>query len=347
MVYIYSKNEKGNRQFNPFIEYFEINGLSYEMINNIRELKDNIKFIISENDKEEIIIYVGQIDDYYSILFSLWRYKGNVKIIYRSRGILPEESYLRNKSKIRFKILSIMEFIVLKTSDIILTVSDNQKTHFIEKYSIDSEKMFTIHNYLNVEQYKVLNENKTSNIEFVYVGSLSKWQSFDEIVILCSKLQKEIENIQFLFCVDKNQIESAKEKAMQNKLKNVEIVNLEYKDMIERISISTAGIILRDKNIINKVASPFKTIDYIQAGLPIVISNSVGDYPKVFKDIDFVYSIDINDIKSQKCIEEIKEFLIKVYEEKNINSRVIEFAKNTLCINKEIEEFYLTYSIKC
>lgn len=345
MIYIYSKNEKGYRQFNPFVNYFKLNCLSYELVNDISKLKNKIKSNISKNNKSKVIIYVGQIDEYFSILLSFIGYRKYIKLIYRARGILPEESYLRNNSKKRFKILSLMELIVLKTTDIILTVSDNQKRHFIEKYSINKEKIFTIHNYMNSNHYKVLNNQKKEKIELAYVGSLSKWQSFDEILILCSELQTKLENIQFLFCVDKKQIETAKEKIMQYKLNNVEILNLEYKDMISRISSSTAGIILRDKNIINKVASPFKTIDYIQAGLPIIISNSVGDYPEVFKDVDFIHSIDITDIKSQKYIEGIAEFLLKVYEDKYINSRIIDFAREKLCIDKEIEEFHLVYNI--
>ena len=45
-----------------------------------------------------------------------------------------------------------------------------------------------------------------------------------------------------------------------------------------RLSAADFGLLLRENNIVNNVASPTKFAEYLMAGLPVIISNGIGDF---------------------------------------------------------------------
>src|SRR5690606_35548234 len=140
-------------------------------IKTVTDIND-IKILTSQMN----YILVGTIEFYE--VFKKFFTKKNVKIIYRSRGVAPEESLYRNNSKLRFFVLSIIEYLVAKLSSHIIVVSNEHKKHYINKYKINMNKISTIHNYLTKESYQ-FKKNIDSKMEIVYSGGLSKWQKID------------------------------------------------------------------------------------------------------------------------------------------------------------------------
>jgi len=52
------------------------------------------------------------------------------------------------------------------------------------------------------------------------------------------------------------------------------------------------GILIREQSVTNKVASPTKFAEYLSAGLPVIISENLGDYTEFVKNNDcgIIYS---------------------------------------------------------
>ena len=46
------------------------------------------------------------------------------------------------------------------------------------------------------------------------------------------------------------------------------------------------GILIREQSVTNKVASPTKFAEYLSAGLPVIISENLGDYTEFVKNND-------------------------------------------------------------
>lgn len=340
MIFIYCKNEKGKRQFKPFVRYFNNNNIRFKYINEIKEIKEILSEVDINKLKKNHNLIVGQVDDFLTAYISLIRYRRYINIIYRARGIIPEESFLRNNSRLRYNILSFIEKFTLSKSSHILTVTNKQREHFMNKYHMSDKKFIVIHNYVSKEEYKLI---ETADIhdyrEVVYLGSLSKWQSFDKIITIFKNISYKDSEVKFLVCVDKNDVKKAESMLIDNGIKSFEVVNLGYKELIERVSLSTAGIILRDNNLVNKVSCPFKIIDYIQANIPIILSNNIGDYDIMFKDKKFVYQIDLKDVNDFKISESIITFLDEIMISKDIKRRIYSFANQNLDIDVEIRDF--------
>src|SRR5690606_12687918 len=49
-------------------------------------------------------------------------------------------------------------------------------------------------------------------------------------------------------------------------------------DVSQYLAAGDLGLLLRDDTVVNRVASPVKFGEYLAAGLPVIISEGVGDY---------------------------------------------------------------------
>jgi glycosyltransferase involved in cell wall biosynthesis len=326
MITIYYKDNLNLRQNLPFINYFKKKKENLRVVSKVSDI---------ELDRSEMnFIFVGTMEFYEVCIRYL--FNRNVRIIYRSRGVAPEESYYRNRSKIRFLILSLLEYFVIKISSHTVVVTNNHKTHYINKYKIKPEKISVVHNYLNSDEYnnKPLN---SINKEVVYVGGLSKWQNINDVKNMFAKLSIMDEDITFLICTSIENIEKAK-----SVFKDVKRINYEsykdYDELIARISKTAAGVILRDDNIVNICASPFKIIDYFVAQVPIIMTNNIGDYPTIITGKKFVYEIDNLDY-TDVTIKEIKNFINEMYlNHGEVKLQISKFSQDNLNAELEIDK---------
>jgi glycosyltransferase involved in cell wall biosynthesis len=285
---------------------------------------------------KQSVIIVGSVIDYLLIRTIIIFTKSENGIIYRARGIIPEESLLRNGSELRMKILAFLERYVLKHSAIVLSVSAKQRRHFIDKYGIYPHKVYVLHNYLNRWTYSHIEPSNNKNeIEIVYLGSYSKWQKIDKIFTLFNRLQDINPNIKFLICSNKKDINKFETKIRKDNVNNIEVDNFNYPKMIERIRKSTAGIILRDNCIINRVSSPFKIIDYFIAGLPIIMTDNIGDYKNLLKNKKFTFFIDNLDL-SETELNRIMEFLKECHKDNKIPYRISRFINRKMSFDHEL-----------
>ena len=78
-------------------------------------------------------------------------------------------------------------------------------------------------------------------------------------------------------------------------LKSVEQSKVKY-----NLALADYGILLRDNNTTNRVASPSKFAEYLAAGLKVIISENIGDLSEFVTSNDCGYIIDqinINDLR--------------------------------------------------
>lgn len=109
----------------------------------------------------------------------------------------------------------------------------------------------------------------------VYSGSVSGWQSFGLVKQTLGPLLKESEKAALLFLSppDKHIEEMQKEfpgRVFRAWVKHHEVTPL--------LSACDYGVLIREQSVTNRVASPTKFAEYLSAGLPVMISEGIGDY---------------------------------------------------------------------
>jgi len=205
------------------------------------------------------------------------------KIISWFQGIIPEESYLRNKSKLRFIILSTLEKLALKCTSKYVFVSEAMVVFFENKYKLKIKTG----DYCFVPCFSELkydpSEKKIKN-SFVYIGGLSEWQCFDKILVIFLQIQNSIPNA--IFHIITPSIETAQRKVtelFENK-KHIKIYQVKDRSSLSIIlSRFEYGFLIREDNPINKVASPIKFAEYLSCGVNVIMTDSISHLSKLVR----------------------------------------------------------------
>ena len=103
------------------------------------------------------------------------------------------------------------------------------------------------------------------------------------------------------------------------------------------LNASDLGIIFRDNIGTNRVSSPTKVPEYLMAGLPILISEFVGDYPAYISSnqLGQVVSNNVDEIVNELKINSllklnknlISEMASELYSKQNLSSKIIDIYK--------------------
>jgi hypothetical protein len=205
------------------------------------------------------------------------------------QGALPEESLLRNNSKINYYILSTLEYLGLIITDIHIFVSDSMLNHYKNKYSLNINESKTLI-IPCISDLKYSGGDKIKN-SFCYIGGISKWQCFDEIVSLFYTHFSHLENSK-LFIVTRDQSLALK---TLDKYYNIqyELVTLNDRNEIAHfLSKMEYGFLIRENIILNNVASPIKFAEYLSCGVKIIMNESIPHFSEIIKikNIGYIYS---------------------------------------------------------
>lgn len=126
----------------------------------------------------------------------------------------------------------------------------------------------------------------------IYSGSTAGWQSFGKVrdylefwiqyqqaeVLFLSKSSPEIEDLIIKYP------------------RQVRQKWVDHKEVHHELSWADYGILIRDENVTNEVASPVKFAEYLNAGLKVLISPNLGDFSDLVEELDLGYVVDDKEI---------------------------------------------------
>lgn len=165
----------------------------------------------------------------------------------------------------------------------------------------------------------------SSKIKVVYSGGTGGWQSFDLVVELLENLLDRQPDIEVIFLTK----ETKEVTSLCSKFPNrCERKWLKHHEVYDVLSACDYGILLRDDQWTNRVASPVKYAEYLNAGLRVLISPHIGDFS----------NFTVNNNAGLIIKDEIPNLDKVSKDEKN---RLIGLSDNFSKSNSEIEKKYL------
>ncbi len=281
-------------------------------------LKDSFVFYTDTKNKFHLLykygtkadhLYTRSVKEFITILILKNFFFKNTKLVYDFRGLAYAEYQLKNEfnfiNSAKSSILKFMERLAFQRADIVLTVSNSFKNFLLAEF-----KKGTIHKVIPccISKIDYLKEDLIMNkkpVSFVYLGSLSKWQKFEEVITLYKKISNHIPEAKLT--VVTNEIEKA-EFILQNNNITARITSLKHKEINAELSKHTFGFILRDNILLNNVASPIKFLEYLRAGVIPIYSKGIGDYSDLCDSSNVGILYDSNDLQS--VINKIKSKIV-------------------------------------
>lgn len=203
-----------------------------------------------------------------------------VRKILDIHGVVPEEFRYNgdNESARKFEKL---EMFAIRKSNYLITVTEEMKNYYIEKYPKETRtKEFIVLPIIPtiVEKYEHI-EFIRSKPTVIYAGGLQNWQQIEKMIDAIIKTTN-MYDFKF-FCPDPVYImEKLPPEILANK--GIEIGSKPNNDILKVYKDCQYGFILREDNIVNRVACPTKLVEYLAMGvIPIVDSPLIGDFNKL------------------------------------------------------------------
>jgi len=225
----------------------------------------------------------------------------NIKIICDCRGIGSKEilyKYGKKKGLFISKKIEEVERFAQRNSDYVFCVSNSFKDFILKRNKSEIKKIKVIPCCIDINKFKydphlrkqVRGEmNIGDKFVVLYSGSLNEWQLPLEMIKIFSIFKKIIKNSIFiLFTKD---IEYTKILFLNSGLdKGSYIIDYKPYNVINKyLLLGDLGLLIREKNDVNRVAFPVKFSEYVRCGVPVLSSitsdviNMIGKFKLGYK----------------------------------------------------------------
>ncbi|MDR3610692.1 MAG: hypothetical protein P4L27_09025 [Ignavibacteriaceae bacterium] len=245
-----------------------------------------------------------------------------ITFYYDARAASAEENkYLSNKrNDFSRKRADIIKYIIdlenrtLQSADKIFVVSEKLKNYFIKNYNTPKYKFFLYpclsdSNKFYYDKKLRANTRKDLNyteqdIVYVYAGGLSSsWHVTDFIFNFFNYASQKQGNAKFLI-LSRDTVSISKMLENNPDLKNkVIFMSVDNEIIGKYYNASDYGILFRENSIMNNVASPTKFAEYLLCGLPVLISEGVGDYSDFCKTNGLGFVINEDQLKDNSLLD--------------------------------------------
>ena len=251
------------------------------------------------------------------------------KVVYDARAAVKaevEEFDVTENEQLGIDFINAEKVAVLQ-SDYRIAVSNKLVEYWEKEYDYKENNHIVIPCTLTSKAIGKLPKNNNAIVKLVYSGGIGPWQSFDLIAKLVRETLKSNEKVSVLFLTKETEAVINLIKEFPNRC---ERKWLKHNEVYQALLSCDYGMLIRDQNITNQVASPVKFAEYLNAGLKVLISENLGDFSDFVKQHNC--GIVIND-----TIPEL--FSPMVIERKNaVGLAKIHFSKES----KEVTHLYLS-----
>jgi glycosyltransferase involved in cell wall biosynthesis len=204
----------------------------------------------------------------------------------------------------------------LLKSDYVLCISNVFKKHLIEKHNLKDINICAFPAYADSNKF-YFDENRRreirqqlgleDNFVLVYSGNMNAYQMFPDMLKVFQIIKGIEERAHFLV------LTIHREKAMEHisysqLLENdYTLLGVDHDLMPAYLAAADLGLLFRERHLLNKVANPGKFAEYVMCGLPIMMTDEIGDYSEIMKTQELGIVIQsIND--EEEIVEKFTRF---------------------------------------
>jgi glycosyltransferase involved in cell wall biosynthesis len=253
------------------------------------------------------------------------------KVVYDGRGAITaewKEYHVVTNEKLVSEIFELEKEVVLK-ADYRIAVSEQLVNYWKKEFKYRETNHVIIPCTLNkiyedilispesIEQTRRSIGLNKDDVAFIYSGSIAGWQSFDLLNDFIKPLLVEHPQTKLIFLAHKDEHILKLEYEFSNR---VFCFHVKPNEVPQYLLAADYGLLIREQTITNQVASPVKFAEYLACGLPVIISENLGDYS------DFVVK--------NNCGHLLNEFNFQTSNKAVIKSIALNHFKKSVFINE-------------
>jgi glycosyltransferase involved in cell wall biosynthesis len=245
----------------------------------------------------------------------------NIRVICDCRGLGSQEVLLKFNFSLKRKtaLSAVMESIekyVYLNADHLFCVSNTFREIIAKAIEPQKREISVIPCCIEVERflYNVDLRNKiraelgvSNNFALLYSGSMDAWQLFPETARIFSIFKKIIKNS--IFIIFTKESEKAQMLLLELGIAREDYIlrSIPHNNINRYLLSGDLGMLIREDNLVNKVAFPVKFSEYVACGVP-VLSSIRSDVIELIEDHDLGFKL--SDFENEKEIEGIAAVIL-------------------------------------
>ena len=207
-------------------------------------------------------------------------------------GVIPEETRMGGAHENRVKALEAAEQLMLRGCDLNVFVSQAMQTHYGKKYGLQTLRHVTVPCCVSDHSFPVLDQDDAASLTdndhllFAYAGTMADWQCGAEMIEIFSALHRYDARCRFMLLVPKSDQPKVQEYAQRSGLPQeaFKMTEVAHHEVPGRLRDCHVGVLLRKNDPVNIVSSPTKFGEYLAAGLPVLMTDGIGDFSQLVID---------------------------------------------------------------
>lgn len=239
----------------------------------------------------------------------------NARVLYDNRGLSVLESEMSYPNQLVHKLNRKKKLWAIQYAkdhcDMYNFVTGAMRKFDVDTYGYNADLPYTIIPTLykpsNPDEAGVSEIRKKENLKdtdliISYIGAVQAWQSTNELVQVIDMIGKKLPNARFLLLTkgELNGLDGLDREIKSRIVKKT----VPHNEMQYYLSITDIGIVIRNDDIVNRVAAPTKIAEYITNGIAILYKGQIG----VFDDLKKVtLSLELINIEDDGWIDQIKK----------------------------------------
>jgi glycosyltransferase involved in cell wall biosynthesis len=237
---------------------------------------------------------------------SLAALRPRTRLLLDLRGVLSEEYVLQGKITRKgrmHRLLRRMEGWALRRADGILCVSEQLRRRcrgwlpdtvgktVVIPCCVDPRLRWRDNTTVERLQ-KELGLDPSRDFVLVYAGSFSAWNRPDAILAAYRAFRAVEEGTKLLLLT----ASAAEARAIFGQEEGVIVRSVRHQDIQPYLALADLGLLLRERNSVNRVACPVKFAEYLACGVPVLVSPGVGDCSEIVRKegVGYVFGSDLS-----------------------------------------------------
>ncbi len=296
---------------------------------NITETKFESSLRMVEDAIKERKVHVVHGEALYCGRFVAFLKKRNPKSVVSVdwHGVAPEEEKMSGAHENRIVAVERVEKDTLEAVDLNVFVSNAMREHYSEKYGSVGKSHVIVPCCVSNERFItkgsrgsgfIWGEEIHNPFVLTYAGTMAAWQCGEEMIKLFSQLYALQSRVRLSLLIPesdqpivKKHLSSLNVPEHAFKMKSVPHSAVPF-----NLQSASAGLLLRKKDPVNKVSSPTKFGEYLAAGVPVIMTEEIGDYSDLAIEKKVGCVLPHSEIDegffSQTTLEEILGFLEEI-----------------------------------
>lgn len=245
--------------------------------------------------------------------------------------------------------------IVFSKADGVLVLSHSFKKLLLERHSFMKAEQIEVISTGFIKGRFSFNEDARNEYRnrlgignetlFVYAGNVYySWQNIKKTLEFFAYYLDNIDdNAKFLILTHKSEqyIAQGFIDELSISYKSIILKEVANSEITNYYNAADVSLLLRDNDLMNRVASPGKIGEYAASGTPILTSTYIGDYSDIFKSQRLVSQVD--DISNFKCMAGKVLVLLNVSKKEKVDLSC--WSNDRLSSDSNIESFIRAFNI--